>query len=375
MLKPLLTLFSFFCLAQVNAQFTVRLLVNEVATKPNDDIYLAGTMNNWNPRNPGSKLKLFGPKRRGIVLYEVAAGYYEFKFTRGSFDKVEVTASGEDIPNRTMRINADTTIEITVAGWKDDYPEKPRPNTATAQVRVMDSAFAMPQLGRNRRIWLYLPKGYNPKDKKKKYPVLYMHDGQNLFTERTAPFGEWGVDECLDSMKLKCIVVGIDHGGDKRLTEYNPFDNEKFGKGEGNEYVDFLVKRLKPYIDSNYNTKKDRFNTHIAGSSMGGLISLYAAAKYPGVFGTAGVFSPAFWVAGEPIYQFVQANVKKINTNLYFYTGAKEGDQFVKDMERMIGLIDKNAPCSWQSYINKLGEHKEAYWRKEFDDYYRWAIK
>ena len=91
------------------------------------------------------------------------------------------------------------------------------------------------------------------------------------------------------------IVVAIDHGGTKRINEYCPYDMEGFGKGEGDQYLQFLVKTLKPYIDKNYRTKKDKENTYIAGSSMGGLISMYAVLKYPYVFGGAGVFSPAFW--------------------------------------------------------------------------------
>ncbi len=121
-----------------------------------------------------------------------------------------------------------------------------------------------------------------------------MHDGQNVFDDSTSFAGEWGVDETLDSISShgkEIIVVAVDHGGQKRINEYCPYDMEKFGKGEGNQYVDFLVKDLKPFIDKNYRTEKDKQNTFIAGSSMGGLISMYAVLKYPGVFGGAGVFS------------------------------------------------------------------------------------
>ncbi len=274
-----------------------------------------------------------------------------------------------------MRINADTTINLTIEGWKDNYPNKPRPQTATAQVSILDTAFAMPQLNSKRRIWLYLPKGYNAKDKKKKYPVLYMHDGQNLFNENTAPFGEWGVDECLDSMKVKCIVVGIDHAGDRRMNEYNPYDNAKFGKGDGAAYVDFLVNTLKPFIDSKYNTLKDQSNTYIAGSSMGGLISMYATLKYPNVFGGAGIFSPAFWVTEDKLLHEVEQTGKKIFCRYYFYAGEKEGKQYVDDMDKVIKAIENGkGTYKYLRDVNGLGEHKESYWRNRFDDFYKWMM-
>lgn len=131
-------------------------------------------------------------------------------------------------------------IECAIATWRDDYPDEEKQHTASKNVRVLDTAFFMPQLNRSRRIWVYLPPGYDAG--KRKYPVLYMHDGQNLFDNFTSGFGEWGVDEWLDSLgllgKQECIVVGIDNGS-KRLNEYNPFYNNEYGEGEGDRYLIF----------------------------------------------------------------------------------------------------------------------------------------
>jgi len=149
-----------------------------------------------------------------------------------------------------------------------------------------------------------------------------MHDGQNLFDEATSGFGEWGIDEYLDSLFLKggreSIVVGIYNGSNKRMNEYNPYYFAQFGNGEGKEYVDFLVKTLKPYIDKHFHTFTDKENTFIAGSSMGGIISLYAVIKYPLVFGGAGIFSPAFWTA-DGIDKDVNLLSSKVNSKLFFY--------------------------------------------------------
>src|ERR1044072_7522726 len=118
--------------------------------------------------------------------------------------------------------------------------------------------------------------------KKQPHSFLYMHEGQNVFDDLTSFAGEWGVDETLDSIgnhSREMIVVAVDHGETKRINEYCPYDMEKYGKGEGDQYVDFLVKTLKPFIDKKYRTIKTKQNTFIAGSSMGGLISMYAILK------------------------------------------------------------------------------------------------
>src|SRR4029453_2520934 len=124
-----------------------------------------------------------------------------------------------------------------------------------------------------------------------------------------------------------------DHGGQKRINDLCPYDMEKFGKGEGGQYVDFLVKTLKPFIDKNYRTEKGRENTFVAGSSMGGLLSLYALLKYPKVFGGAGVFSPAFWV-GPRIFDDIKTKGKLVNSRIYFYCGGQEGGSMERVMTR-----------------------------------------
>lgn len=376
-MKKLFFLFLFFGSIKLEAQYAVRLIVTEVATRKQDDIYVSGNFNNWNPKDENYKLKPFGGSRKSIVIKDIAAGTYAFKFTRGNFEKVECTADGRDIDDRLLEVNSDVSQEFSIAGWKDDYPERPKIYTASPQVRIMDTAFNMPQLNRKRRVWIYLPKGYATSSKI--YPVLYMNDGQNLFNEKTAAFGEWGVDECLDTLQKKidkeCIVIGIDHGGNKRTTEYNPYDSPQFGNGEGKQYVDFLANTLKPYIDTKYRTKKGPENTYIAGSSLGALISLYAVIQYPGVFGGAGVFSPAFWIAPS-----IYSDADKFSTaaismpKFYLYAGAKETATMVNDMQRMVDILQKKERYILRRVINPLGQHNEAAWRQEFADFYKWLM-
>jgi predicted alpha/beta superfamily hydrolase len=376
-MKKLILLFCLIVSLQAGAQFTVRLIVTDVATKKNDDIYVSGNFNSWNPKDENFKLKPFGGNRKSIVIKDLAAGTYAFKFSRGATDKLETTADGRDIADRVIEVNEDLSKEFTIAGWKDDYPEVPKKYTASPQVRIIDTAFNMPQLGRKRRVWIYLPKGYATSSKI--YPVLYMHDGQNLFNEQTAPFGEWGVDEALDTLQQRtgkeCIVVGIDNGGMKRTTEYNPYDNAKEGKGEGNQYLEFIVKTLKPYIDSKYKTKKGPENTFIAGSSLGGFISFYAMLKYPDVFGAGGIFSPSFWIAPE-----IFTDAEKFTTTatqmprFYMYAGKLEPANMVTNNEKMAELLKKNQRYSIRLVSDPLGKHNEKTWRQEFPSFYTWLM-
>lgn len=373
-MKKLIFFISIFISIAATAQYSVRLIVTDVATRKNDDIYLSGNFNNWNPKDENYKLKPFGGSRKSIVIKDIAAGTYAFKFTRGAADKMETTADGRDINDRVLEVNADLSQEYTIAGWKDDYPEVPKKYTASPQVRIMDTVFSMPQLNRKRRIWIYLPKGYATSGKI--YPVLYMHDGQNLFNEQTAPYGEWGVDECLDTLQQKtgkeCIVVGIDNSK-QRMTEYNPYDNPREGKGEGKEYLDFIVKTLKPAIDAKYRTKKGVENTFVAGSSMGGLISFYAMLAYPNVFGAAGVFSPSFWIDPQ-IFTEAENFTTTQMPRFYMYAGKMESANMVPNNEKMAALLEKKQRYSIRKITDPLGKHNEKTWRQEFASFYVWLM-
>ncbi len=172
----------------------------------------------------------------------------------------------------------------------------------------------------------------------------------------------------------EAIVVGIDHGAEKRMTEYNPYDFARFGKGEGSLYVDFLATTLKPYIDKKYRTQKDPAHTFVAGSSMGGLNSLYAIMKYPKLFGGAGVFSPAFWTA-PAIYDEIKNISQTTTPKFFFYAGGKEGDAMVPDMEKMVKLIESKGSYLTRTVISPLNKHNEQAWRKEFPDFYKWIMQ
>jgi predicted alpha/beta superfamily hydrolase len=352
-------------------------LIIRIHSLPNapvaENIYVAGNFNGWNPKDELCRLKKGSDGTFSITFPNVPSGDYEYKFTRGAWETVETSGDGRQIANRILKLMSDTTLNIDIAAWSEGE-RAPIQHSMTSNVHILDSNFHMPQLDRQRRVWIYLPQGYAQSSAR--YPVLYMHDGQNLFDDATAFAGEWGVDEALDSAKKKCIVVGIDNGGGKRMNEYNPYDHEKFGKGEGGLYLQFLVNTLKPYIDKHFRTKKDPANTIIAGSSMGGLISMYAVLKYPKVFGKAGVFSPAFWIApklSDDIEKLAKPSTHK-NVRIYFYAGEQEGNEMVEKTLYVFELMRKRAAAKMKVKINAEGKHNEPTWRDEFPSFYDWIF-
>jgi metallo-beta-lactamase class B len=364
----------FFAFSFTEAQHTV---VFKIKKNPQghkgDHVFIAGNFNGWNPHDSNYR---FSPDWDNVLelSFKLQAGDYEYKLTRGEWAKVECRNGGKDIENRSVSILSDTTLEINIDGWKDDFATAPREHTASKQVRVMDSLFFIPQLNRTRRIWIYLPEDYATS--KKRYPVLYMHDGQNLFDTYTSGFGEWGVDEWIDSLIKKgnqaCIVVGIDNGP-QRFNEYNPYDFQQFGKGEGDKYIEFLAQTLKPFIDSKYRTLSSKENTLIAGSSMGGLISYYAMLKLPNVFGKAGIFSPAFWTA-PAIKLFTDSIAGKISSKFFFYMGGMEGSTYIKDMQEVQEVLGEKSASMIYSVIDPLSAHNEQAWRKWFAEFYVWIM-
>lgn len=357
------------------AQQKVSFVINKLPPyhQAKDSIFLAGSFNNWNPHDSRYVLKNMDGKP-GITI-ELPAGMFEYKFTKGSWDQVESLENGFPGANRIVRVPGEDTVSAEIPHWSDHFPKQAKRSTASPNVHIVDSVFYMPQLKRHRRIWIYLPADYTSSHKK--YPVLYMHDGQNVFDEATSSFGEWGVDEALDTLgpqHRQMIVVGIDNGGDKRLNEYAPYDMEKYGKGEGAQYMEFIVKTLKPFIDKHYRTKKCKDHTFIAGSSMGGLISFYAILHYPKVFGAAGVFSPAFWITPQ-LKQVDPGLAKKVKGKIYFYAGQQEGDSMVPDMLQVFEQMQLHSKARMETVIRGEGRHDEPTWRAEFPVFYKWLIE
>ncbi|MBK9256260.1 MAG: T9SS type A sorting domain-containing protein [Saprospiraceae bacterium] len=373
----IISFFIFLSASVLHAQLHIRVTMIPENTPSGDKIYLAGNINNW---NPGSNAHILQKDTTGVytITLTPANGTINFKFTRGSWDKVEGTVQGTFIPNRAVVYNGqEKTENLTIAGW-EDLGNPGSGSTASPQVSILSNSFWMPQLNRNRKIWLYLPPDYETSAKN--YPVLYMHDGQNLFDNKTAFAGEWRVDESLDSLFLKgdhgCIVVGIENGHGQRLNEYSPWVNSQYGGGQGDEYVRFIVETLKPHIDSTYRTFPEADQTGVLGSSMGGLISVYGGVQYPQVFGRVGAFSSAFWFSPK---SYEHVNTTGTNNETYFYmiAGNQESGNQTGDMQKMVTALKSSG--SDDDRIKALahpdGTHTERYWAREFPAAYKWLFE
>ncbi len=359
------------------------------STPESASVYVAGTFNNWDPAAPDYRLAAQGHGAYAITLPDSVRGPVEFKFTRGSWDAVELDAAGGGVPNRTFTVPATgaATYTGTVGRWQDPRTVAPRAHTARPTVSVLDSAFAVPQLGRTRRVWLYLPPDYATSTKR--YPVLYLQDGQNVFDAATSFAGEWGVDETLDSLEAAgdwgAIVVAVDNGGARRLNEYQPWPSAVagLGGGEGPRYVDFVAQTLKPFIDARYRTRPGRLDTGIGGSSLGGLIAFYAALTYPEVFGRVLVFSPSFFTNPGIFALARAARPLRPATRFYFASGLDEGGTgpllraIAKGQAAMVDTLAAagfDTAADVRSLLPADGAHAEWFWRREFPAAYRWLF-
>ena len=217
-----------------------------------------------------------------------------------------------------------------------------------------------------RDVIVYLPPSYD-KNTNLKYPVLYMHDGQNIFDKATGAFGkEWYVDEkleCLIQKKVikEVIIVGPYNGLQDRILEYtwNPMPGE--GGGEGKSYGDFLTQELKPFIDKTYRTKADRENTAVLGSSLGGLISLYIARNYSDVFSKIGMMSPSLWWNNGEAIKEVDSMTDKFD--FWIDGGTKESETMVSYVEQLHEkLRAKYGDDHIFEYIQPEANHSEEAW-------------
>ncbi len=223
-----------------------------------------------------------------------------------------------------------------------------------------------------RRAYIYLPDDYRSAGKR--YPVLYMFDGHNVFYDSDATYGKsWGMGEYMDSVSKQLIVVAVEcnHQGYSRLSEYSPVDikfpDTDVLPGKGKIYMDWLVGTLKPYIDANYPTLSDRAHTSIAGSSMGGLMALYAVCDYNHIFQKAACLSPSFWVSRQKVLQIIEAAYIPNDTGIYIDYGSIELSNHEANSDALISvaryLLTKGANVALR--IIPGGTHSEGSWQRQ----------
>ena len=225
---------------------------------------------------------------------------------------------------------------------------------------------------KKRRAYAYLPNDYDLTERR--YPVLYMFDGHNLFSDSEATYGKsWGLSDYLDATQTPLIVAAVEcnHEGNERLSEYSPVDftfkNGEKIKGKGRKYMDWLVSSFKPYIDENLRTLPEREHTAIAGSSMGGLMTLYALAKYNKYFSKGAALSPSLWAFGTNLVEFIEGSRFSKDTVLYMDYGSKEFDKGGRAKSNFAAATDAliNKGVLLTSRIVPDGTHSEASWERQ----------
>ncbi len=290
-----------------DAMLTFKVHVPE-STPPDACVFIAGNVEMLGPWDPGKiELGRIGEHLYAITLVLPVEAELRYKFTRGSWETVEKGPDFDEIADRELTVVGDEDVPVWVDNWRDFAPRR-EVHTVVGNLRTHFD-FPATKLGNKRTILVYLPEGYD-EDSETRYPVLYMHDGQNLFDAATSYIGvEWNVDETLTRMIVSgrvepLIVVGI-HNTVDRAFEYTPAPDKARGGGGASLYADFIVNDLKPFIDLNYRTRPGRQHTGVMGSSLGGLVSLFLTWEHPDVFSKVGALSTSYGWAGGQILSYI----------------------------------------------------------------------
>ncbi len=344
------------------SKVTIKIFSNSVDST--EQIYIAGNnkqFGNWQPNSipfnyvDGCWEQSFKFPRNTSL---------EFKFTKGSWENEALDENGNIPPNHSLKILNDTTLVYKIGYWKDGFFNFKTDNRITGDLIYHKQMKFNGLLPRDIVVWLP-PNYFFETDKH--YPVLYMHDGQNLFDPSTSfTKTDWQLDETADSLirnkKIESVIlVGIYNTKD-RSEEYSPTP-------KGLKYMLFITEKLKPFIDSTYRTLPERENTAIGGASMGGLASLMLAWNFSAYFSKAACFSPAFKYDNFDYTEVIEKHQgRKKDITLYIYNGGKGVENILQPgVDKMIEVLQKqNFKINEDLFIetDSTAEHTESAWAK-----------
>ncbi|MCC5933083.1 MAG: hypothetical protein JJU35_02480 [Balneolales bacterium] len=355
-------------------------LTIKLHTPMEDDrpVYITGNFNNWAPADPSWRMHQDDARNFSFTFDNIEGlpDEIEYKFTRGSWNDVELDDYGNEPPHNRMISRYERCAEDEIRNWRRDG--KFHNDRYLPVINIISEQFEIPQLIKTRRITALLPWNYYETDKH--FPVIYLQDGQNLFDD-FAPFGSWGLAKRLAFLaergKAEFIVIAIDHAESERIAEFTPtLPTSVLGSGDGEKYARFMAETLKPYIDSHYRTRPEREFTGIGGSSMGGLISIYAAMLHPEKYSRLMLFSPSFWVTPNLPIRFID-EVPQFEGRIYIYGGGRESEMLVGRLQAFydkINTVNHERNLQVRLSINPMGRHSELEWGREFPMAAEWLF-
>jgi len=344
-------------------------------TPADAEFYLQTNLSGYAPALPEYKFV------DGVLRAEFPVGaLLTYKITRGSSESEEGDLWGERRPEHRTVVEGAATHRVSIQSWQDLDGGAGRPSTLAAGIDTL--RVHSPELGDDFTVLVWTPPGYARSSER--FPVLYLHDGQNMFDAATSFAGEvWAADgaaRALAAEGLPCLLVAVCVRPTHRGNDYLPF---AIGANDfqttAPAYQTFLAQTLKPHIDARYRTRPEREYTAQAGSSFGGVASLYGTLSRPDVWGTCGAFSPSLWVQDGALPDFARQHPAP-GLRLYVDMGTHEG-LFVEDAAATVRqtrwFAARSAPFVREVKL-QIGEghwHDEPAWRARLPEFLHWWLE
>lgn len=350
------------CLNQVSEPKGVVIEVESPSIADSTQVFITGSLaslGNWNPS--AMPMKSLGNHRWRFCLPEKTADLIEYKFTLGSWEREAAGANGLPLQNFVLKAKGDTLVKHEIYFWLDGQP-RAFDGKVTGHVDYLGKMHGEGLLDREVIVWF--PPEYE-ENTTKRYSVLYMHDGQNLFDPATSSFGvDWQIDKTLDRLsKLGTIEIPIVVGIYNTVERTADYTDEK----QSQAYMDFVIETVKPFVDQNYRTLPDAKHTAIGGSSYGGLISFKMAWEYPNVFSKAFCLSPALKIQNIDYVQKVLDSEKRDVTFYIDNGGVGLEEKLQPGIDDMIKALDAKGYIENKDLfivIDQEARHFESDWAK-----------
>ena len=353
---------------------------------PDDSVHMVGTFNQWSLEGDKASLMTWDSGKL-VASIPLSDEPLLINFVKNKdWSNMAATQTGKSTCGYFYDgADTDHSLQVTIDGWMGEPARQQVQSTLTGDIRFFP-AFDMPQLSRKGDIAVFLPPSYTATDEKR-YPVLYMLDGQNIFDESTSYSNEWQIDEALSDMfahqQLKELIVVAVPNGPRRWQEYNPWDyldNQNASQvGEGPRTLAFIKQTLKPFIDGKFRTRPETQNTGLAGSSLGGMMAIYAALAHGETFGFVAAFSPSLGVQnlqGKPaLLNGVIENKTVSSSRFYLDMGKIEYTGYEPFENLHQALLDVGIPDEQIKVVkDDKGRHCELDWARRFPAAIKWLI-